>query len=318
MDLFNRMSDTLGSTLVDMLFSASSRLFLPFLISSLIIAVFAMWWERKVTLRPDQRLISGATWGSRSALNDYGLVLLNALILSFAIAPFMPDAGDWAVDLARVFPSQVTQSPWWLPIALAFTLFVVDDFIRFIAHYLEHRIPALWELHKVHHSAEVLNFLTAERHHPLSVVFFNLLSLVGVVGVNAVFLALFHGQVSALSLLGGNAFWVATNFLGGALRHSPVWISFGPTVEKWLISPAQHQIHHSSDECHFDRNFGGTLAIWDRLFGTLYTTTAEREHISYGLGAETAGYLSLTSLYLRPIRSILAQAGIGRTKATAC
>jgi sterol desaturase/sphingolipid hydroxylase (fatty acid hydroxylase superfamily) len=183
---------------------------------------------------------------------------------------------------------------------LALTLFVADDFARYLGHWLEHRVPALWELHKVHHSAEVLNFITAERHHPLSLVFFALLSAAVIVPVNAIFLFAFPGVLSPLALFGANAFWVVANLAGGALRHSPVWLSFGPHVERWIISPAQHQIHHSTDRRHFDRNFGGTLAIWDRMFGTLYVTRREREHIAFGLGAETKGYQSFFALYWRP------------------
>ena len=183
---------------------------------------------------------------------------------------------------------------------------MVDDFLRYVAHYLEHRVPALWELHKVHHSADVMNFMTAERHHPLSMVFYQFITIPGIVVVNALFMTFFGNQISGLGLFGANIFWVATNMLGGALRHSPVWISFGPRIETWLISPAQHQIHHSDDVRHFDCNFGGSLAIWDRMFGTLYLTTSKREDIRYGLGVETADYASLYNLYMRPLRGLVA------------
>ena len=53
------------------------------------------------------------------------------------------------------------------------------------------------------------------------------------------------------------------------LRHSHVWITYGRIMERLLISPAQHQIHHSKNKVHFDRNFGVVLAIWDGMFGTL-------------------------------------------------
>ena len=70
----------------------------------------------------------------------------------------------------------------------------------------------------------------------------------------------------------------------------------------WLISPAQPQIHHSDSRAHFDRNFGSTLAVWDRLFGTLYLTTRRREPIRYGIGTETHEYSSLWSLFARPFQ----------------
>ena len=69
------------------------------------------------------------------------------------------------------------------------------------------------------------------------------------------------------------------------LCHSSVWITYGPTWGKWFISPAHHQIHHSVDERHLGFNRGSDLAIWDRLYGTLYVPTGPRECFQYGLGA---------------------------------
>ena len=54
-----------------------------------------------------------------------------------------------------------------------------------------------------------------------------------------------------------------------------------------LISPAQHQVHHSVDPRHHDRNYGEVLALWDWLFGTLYISRAG-ETIRFGLG-DSAG-----------------------------
>lgn len=301
----------LAHEMAQLFFGATSRTFVPFLLIGLVLAMVAMWREHGMRLAPHERLISAKTWLSRSAMNDYGLILINALLLVLVIGPFMPDVSTNTAALASALsvalPPLAETSPWWLPLALAFSLFIVDDFVRYAMHFAEHRIPALWELHKVHHSAEALNFMTAERHHPLALMLFNIVNGLGVVLVNALFLCLFPGKVSLATLLGGNAFWVVINLLGGVLRHSPVWISFGPRLEKWLVSPAQHQIHHSIDAKHFDRNFGSSLAIWDRLFGTLYTTTAHRERITYGLGKDGSAYTSLFGLYVAPIRKLLAR-----------
>ncbi len=303
-----KVIDTLSQTLIGLLFSPLSRTFWPFLIAAMVIGVFAWAIQSKSILRSDQRLFSKFTWFSRSAVNDYGLVTFNALIIAFLLSPIFPDGGANVSLLVHVlgawFAPMSTQTHWWAPILLAACLFVVDDFIRFVVHYCEHKVPLLWELHKVHHSATALNFLTAERHHPLSIVVFQFAISFGFLVVNSAFILLFGDKISPTALLGGNAFWIASNLIGGVLRHSPVWISFGPQIERWLISPAQHQIHHSDDERHFDRNFGGGLAIWDRMFGTLYVTSAEREDICYGLGAETEHYNSLWDLYKQPLIKI--------------
>jgi sterol desaturase/sphingolipid hydroxylase (fatty acid hydroxylase superfamily) len=252
---------------------------------------------------PQFRTFSGLTWWSRSARNDYALVMINALVVAGAmvwLGAWMESAtgGAW---MASVFgPIGVEPAPW-APVALAATLFVVDDFYRYVVHYIEHRYPAMWELHKVHHTAEVLNFVTAERHHPISVLYYQIPGAVVTGAVNGVFLLLFSESVSPWSIVGANGFWILSNMLCSTLRHSPAWLSFGPLVENWIISPAQHQVHHSADPAHFDKNLGSTLAVWDRLFGTLHRTGPEREVTEFGIGAETADYRSLWALYKLPV-----------------
>lgn len=303
------ISETLAHAILGLVFSPSSRTFWPFLIGATVVAVLAKANGTFPRLRPEQRLFSKATWFCRSALNDYGLVIFNSLIIVTSLSPYFPnDQSNIALVVGSItqnLPQLAHQSQWWAPILLAACLFIADDFIRFIVHYCEHRIPALWELHKVHHSATVLNFLTAERQHPLSIMIFQFAVSFGVLIVNASFILLIGDKISPTALWGSNIFWIVTNMIGGTLRHSPVWVSFGPRIENWLISPAQHQIHHSDDPRHFDRNFGGSLAIWDRMFGTLYVTSSTREDIKFGLGSETRFYESLWDLYCRPLHRII-------------
>ena len=72
-----------------------------------------------------------------------------------------------------------------------------------------------------------------------------------------------------LSILKIHAAIFIFNLLGANLRHSHIPIRFGKYFERVFISPAQHQIHHSNDSIHFDKNFGSIFAFWDGLFGTL-------------------------------------------------
>lgn len=252
--------------LARLLLSPWSRTFWAFLAVSLPLA----WWvhgrERRagVVLPPHRDVFSGATWGSRSAMNDYWLVLANAAVFAAPIAALVPHGDTLARAIADAlrdpFPGFASAPAAWVPTALALALFVADDFVRWALHWAEHRVPALWELHKVHHSAEVLNFLTAERHHPLSLVVFQGAAVSTAAAINGVFLWAFGDGITVATLLGANVFWVLGNCLAGALRHSPAWLSFGPRIERWLISPARHQIHHSIDPRHHGANFGGTLA----------------------------------------------------------
>lgn len=289
--------------LVGLLLNSSSRTYWLFIVASCVVAALLWRPEKHLALTPRERLWSKETWASRSAINDYGLIMLNAGILTAVVHVAWPDAKALTATMqhgfAQIMPHAPTSMNVVAPVLLALALFLVDDFIRYVVHYAEHRVPLLWQFHKVHHSATVLNFMTAERHHPVAILYTSLAMMTGVALVNGFFLAAFGNHLTMATILGGNIFWVVANLLGSSFRHSPVWISFGPKVEHWLISPAQHQIHHSEDERHWDKNMGGTLAIWDRMFGTLYVTSKERERITYGIGPETENHASLVGIYTR-------------------
>ena len=307
MEYFGHVSDAMSIKLLGLFLNSGSRTYWLFIVASCIVAALLWRPEKHLHLTARERLWSRETWFSRSAINDYGLILMNAALLSMLYDGIAPDPKALTASIAHgasallpAVPSSVTAMTVIAPILLAAALFLVDDLIRYAIHYAEHRIPLLWQFHKIHHSATVLNFMTAERHHPIALVYTGLAMMSGAVVVNGLFLALFGDHLTMATMMGGNIFWVLANLLGSAFRHSPVWISFGPKVERWLISPAQHQIHHSEDQRHWDKNMGGTLAIWDRLFGTLYITGKERERITYGIGPETPGHASLLGLYTRP------------------
>ncbi len=244
-------------------------------------------------------------WGSRSAFIDYVILLLNPIIFVFAL--------DWIVNtLWKLTPVvadgirslgadlQSESGSVWVAIALTVTLYVVNDFMRWWMHYLQHKVPFLWEFHKIHHSAEHLNFATAERHHPFDAVFFGFGAVGAAAIVNGVFIGLFGDHLTAYQIGGANVIFFGSNLIGGVLRHSPIWVSYGPRIEKWLISPAMHQIHHSSDPKHWDKNMGGGLAVWDRMGGTLYVPKG-REDLQFGIGPETEDYRTLYGVYVEPL-----------------
>lgn len=293
-----------------MLLSPVSRTYWPYLLVSLAVAAVVWYRERQASehLPAELDVFSRTSWTSQSALNDYALVTVNTLLFLYFLEAFLPNVTRWVpIIAAQISPGDGplwTVSPLVASILLAGTLFLVDDFLRFIAHFLEHRVPFLWELHKVHHSATVLNFVTAERQHPISLFLTSLVLISGAIIVNVLFVKSFGNAIKPAFWIGANVFWVASNFLASALRHSPAWISFGPRIEQWLISPAQHQIHHSDRAEHFDKNYGSTLAIWDRAFGLLYRTTLKREPLRFGLGSENVELRRLRDLYFRPLRRI--------------
>jgi sterol desaturase/sphingolipid hydroxylase (fatty acid hydroxylase superfamily) len=184
-------------------------------------------------------------------------------------------------------------------------LFVADDFTRFLLHWMMHKVPALWALHRVHHSAEVLTPITIYRVHPLESFFYSLRLILAQGIVLGIFFYGFGMRLSAWEVAGANAITYCLNLAGANLRHSHVWLSFGPWLEYLFISPAQHQIHHSEQPEHFDRNFGAFLAIWDLLFRSLYRAAGQRRPSGFGLGRGQGNpHTRLHLAYLEPLAAL--------------
>ena len=76
---------------------------------------------------------------------------------------------------------------------------------------------------------------------------------------------------------------MAFDFVTVHLQHSHVWIATTGLLGRVILSPAHHQIHHSDNPIHFDKNFGSCLSVWDWLFGTLHMPERERERLNFGV-----------------------------------
>ena len=79
-----------------------------------------------------------------------------------------------------------------------------------------------------------------------------------------------------------------------------MWVAFTGLAGRLLQSPAHHQIHHSADPAHFDKNLGFALALWDWAFGTLAIPSKRREPIVFGVGAEAAPFHSALAALVAP------------------
>ena len=122
-------------------------------------------------------------------------------------------------------------------------------------------------------------------------------------------------EVSDFTLLGVPALGFVFNMTTGNLRHSHVWLRFPPMIERWLISPAQHQLHHSLDEEHYGSNYGTWLAIWDRMVGSLVVST-EVAPLRYGIPSDERNHGDdLLSAWFGPFRAMFSRsslaAGVG-------
>ena len=196
--------------------------------------------------------------------------------------------------LTHVFgPRAPAHWPAWTILTLATVLQLLDyELAYWFGHFLFHKVPALWEFHKVHHSAEVMTTFTELRQHPVEIIaFVNLIGLATGIAFGVMTYA-FGPGVQPFTLLNGNILLMAFLITYGHLRHSHMWIPFTGVAGRFLQSPAHHQLHHSVDPAHFDKNLGFALAIWDWAFGTLAIPAKTREPIVFGLGEENPRFRS--------------------------
>lgn len=162
-------------------------------------------------------------------------------------------------------------------------LFLAYEWGYWFNHWLSHRVTLLWEFHKVHHSAEVLTPLTNFRVHPVYTwIFANILALSAAIA-NGMANYLFGNTAHQYALADTNIILVVFIHAYVHLQHSHVWISFTGVLGRIFVSPAHHQVHHSRNPAHFNRNFGSCLALWDWLFGTLYVPGRQREPLQFGV-----------------------------------
>ncbi len=195
-----------------------------------------------------------------------------------------------------------TTMPGWVAAAImTVALFVAYELGYFIDHYLSHKVPFLWEFHKVHHSAEHLTPLTNFRVHPVDgLVFVNIMALM--MGLTEGTLSFLFGKtVQQFSIAHSNAIIVVFTYLIAHLHHTSIWIPFTGIWGRLFISPAHHQIHHSTNPAHFDKNMGSCLAIFDWLSGTLHVPTKQREKLTYGIGDDTPNPHAVGEGLVRPL-----------------
>ena len=288
------------------------RVFLGYLASALLIA-FCVKWAAKRFGNSDvgPPLFSRKIWWSPSARLDYMIVALNQvvtvglagrLLTKLAVATLLFESMHIWFD-GRIATGQ--NLPGWAIAAIfTVTLFLLDDLAKYLVHRAMHRIPLLWCFHKVHHSAETLNPLTVYRTHPLEGIIFAFRATL-VQGTSiATFFYFFGNRAELITVLGVNAILFAFNAAGSNLRHSHVWISYGRSLERVFMSPAQHQIHHSIAPRHCDKNYGAVLALWDWLGGSL-TVAGTYEPLRFGLQQSAEIKHDLITAYLTPIGEAL-------------
>jgi sterol desaturase/sphingolipid hydroxylase (fatty acid hydroxylase superfamily) len=184
--------------------------------------------------------------------------------------------------------------------AVTVMLFLAYELGYWFNHWLCHRVPLLWEFHKVHHSAEVLTPLTNFRVHPVYTwVFANILALSAAIA-NGLANYMFGDTTYQYALADSNIILVVFIHVYVHLQHSHVWIAFTGLFGRILVSPAHHQIHHSNNPKHFNRNYGSCLALWDWMFGTLYVPGKQKEKLTFGVEADRFPAHTITGELIAP------------------
>lgn len=303
--------------IVNFFFYPGSRVYWLFLIISLLFAVVS--YQRYInvngafSLRDFLRFVAPKRiYLHPSAIVDYKLFIVNRFIRPVtALTAFISTAAIGVYTGELLSSSFGTQwqgleiNVWTL---FFFTLLYAlsSDFITFLNHALHHKLSLLWPIHRLHHSAEVMMPLTVYRKHPVYGVIKFLIRAPLLGAVQGLTIFLFMGKVDPLTIIGINMFYALFLLAGSCLRHSHIWISFGPILNYVLISPAHHQIHHSARLEHRDCNFGEVFAVWDYLFGTLILPSEEiRKNLVFGIALNAPQpHPSLTRAYLEPLQSV--------------
>ena len=265
----------------------AKRLFWGCALSSLVLASLAVTvTSRRFDLRRQLRaLFDGRYWLNPSTLTDVSLLFLNNGIRVLVLLPIVGSHLGLTLITGRFLQANLGDAPTldlpWFGIATIYALcfFVAEDASRFFLHLAMHRVPLLWRFHRTHHSATTLTPLTLFRQHPIEQTLYFLRGTLVFGLVSGFFIWLFGRHLSTFDILGVDLLGFLFNMAGANLRHSHVWLSFGP-LERWFVSPAQHQLHHSRD--HGNVNLGSHLAIWDRLLGTALPAGAKRD-LEFGL-----------------------------------
>ncbi|THH34460.1 sterol desaturase family protein [Aliishimia ponticola] len=225
-------------------------------------AVVEAWAPRRVRTQPRK-----TRWVTNWAITIANTLALRALAFGLPLlavgAAIDAEANGWGLFNQLGWPAA-------LEVILAVLIF---DFAIWAQHLITHKIPLLWRLHRVHHADRDIDVTTAIRFHPVEIALSMLLKigLVYVIGPSALAIILFE------IILNGTAMFNHANI------RLPLWLD--RFVRLFLVTPDMHRVHHSVHRHEHDSNYGFSLSIWDRLFGT-YIAQPEAGHDDMTIGLE--------------------------------
>tara|TARA_R110002033_G_scaffold21660_1_gene53412 strand:- start:451 stop:1284 length:834 start_codon:yes stop_codon:yes gene_type:complete len=206
--------------------------------------------------RKKRVMARGARWRTNGIiiLVDTLALRLMGPIAAIAVASFAEQANFGLFNRIDL--------PGWLELGLSLILF---DLAIYAQHVLTHRIPLFWAFHKVHHADRDIDVTTAVRFHPVEMMASMLYKSVLVLLLGPTPFAVF---LFALLL---NLF--------AMFNHANLRLpqSLDRILRLFVVTPDMHRVHHSTVVTETDSNFGFSIALWDRLFGT-YTAQPAAGH----------------------------------------
>ncbi len=247
-------------------------------------SVFAVMlaWERLAPRRTARRP-RGARWPNNLGVFLVGTVLVRALFPAAAIgAALTAAARGWGLLNALALPTAIE-------ILIAVVLL---DFAIWAQHLAFHAVPALWRLHRMHHTDPDFDVTTGLRFHPLELIVSMLIKFgaVALIGAPVTAVLVFEVLLNASSM-----------FNHGNVRLP---LSLDRALRWLIVTPDMHRVHHSWDPHETNANFGFTLPWWDRLFGT-YVPQPREGHAAMTIGLRefrAPGELRLDRLLSQPFR----------------
>lgn len=179
-------------------------------------------------------MISSLSSGMTNTLK--GLMGLTIIILSYG----------WMVDKFAIFDIQSS-------VALYVLAFIGHDFAGYWSHRFNHKINIMWNRHIIHHSSEEFNLSCALRQTVSNFfgVYFFLYIPMAIIGIPEIIVAI----VAPLHLFA--QFWYHTRLID----------KMG-ILEKVLVTPSHHRVHHAINDIYIDKNFSEIFIVWDKWFGT--------------------------------------------------
>lgn len=287
----------------------ANRLFVVYLLSSLAI-VYWLYRKQKSETSFKSFVFPKSVWSQPSAWLDVRYFFFHGLIGHFLVHILVVGAFISGLsftisleELEALRDPETVKPAYRLSLAIVSLIVftVLADFIIFILHYLQHKVPILWQFHKVHHSGEVMHPMSNFREHPVDNLTYGVIYKFVSGAIWGVFLGFIGFTPTSVPIMGITIFSLAFNLVGYQLRHSHIWLRWPGNWSKVFPSPAHHHVHHSRHPEHLDKNFAFLFPVWDVLFKT-YEMPADNRDVEFGIVEDASELNSCVNLYLIPFR----------------